>query len=99
MIYVFFFVGLFFINSLFLCIMIVVVHSIAICSIAICIANVPVPVMLNLVLSLDVIFFLLAMAAYQKELLSRQLLISEIRERGTLVRQMHADSRYLSWLR
>jgi len=94
MIYVFFFVGLFFINSLFLCIMLVVVHSIAIWF-----ANVPMPVMLNLIPSLDVIFFLLAMAAYQKELLSRQLFISEIRGRETLERQMHADSRYLNWLR
>lgn len=94
MIYVFFFVGLFFINSLFLCVIIVVVHSIMICF-----ANVPVPVILNLVPSLVVIFFLLAMATYQKELLSRQLFISEIRERETLERQVHADSRYLNWLR
>jgi signal transduction histidine kinase len=42
--------------------------------------------------SMITIFLLLTMAAYQKELLSRQLYVSELRER-------QKDGRYLQWLR
>jgi signal transduction histidine kinase len=44
-------------------------------------------------------FLLLAMAAYQKELISRQLFVSEGRERDALARQYQNDARYLDWLR
>jgi two-component system, OmpR family, sensor histidine kinase ChvG len=46
-----------------------------------------------------VIFSLLAMAAYQRERISRQLFLAEKRERAALRLQSLQDKRYLDWLR
>ena len=45
------------------------------------------------------LFLFVAMAAYQKELISRQLFVSEGRERESLARQNQTNARYLDWLR
>jgi signal transduction histidine kinase len=45
------------------------------------------------------LFFFIALAAYQKELISRQLFIQEEREREALARQNLSNARYLEWLR
>jgi signal transduction histidine kinase len=45
------------------------------------------------------LFLFIAMAAYQKELISRQLFVREGRERDALARQNQSNTRYLDWLR
>jgi signal transduction histidine kinase len=45
------------------------------------------------------IFLLFAVAAYQKELISRHLFVNERRERESMARRSQNDSRYLAWLR
>jgi diguanylate cyclase len=49
--------------------------------------------------SMLTIMLLISMAAYQKELISRQLFVSESRELEAITRQHLNDSRYLAWLR
>ncbi|MER8515544.1 ATP-binding protein [Mesorhizobium sp. M1060] len=49
--------------------------------------------------SLVVIFLLMGLSAYQKELISRQLYLTETRERERLARQTQQDARHLEWLR
>lgn len=45
------------------------------------------------------LFLFIAMAAYQKELISRHLFVREGREREALARQNQFNARYLDWLR
>lgn len=93
-IYAFFFSGLLFRYS-FPC-------SIAICTLYIlAITSVDLPPVLatSLKASLSVVFILLALAAYQKEFVSRQLYVTETREREALARQAQSDSRHIQWLR
>ncbi|WP_189545762.1 ATP-binding protein [Mesorhizobium sp. M2E.F.Ca.ET.209.01.1.1] len=49
--------------------------------------------------SLVVIFLLMGLSAYQKELISRQLFLTETRERERLSRQTQQDATHLEWLR
>ncbi|WP_457155549.1 sensor histidine kinase, partial [Mesorhizobium sp. P5_C1] len=49
--------------------------------------------------SLMVIVVILGLAAYQKELVSRRLFLTETRERERLSRQIQQDARHLQWLR
>jgi signal transduction histidine kinase len=58
------------------------------------------PIMgISMNISMFVIFLLLAMASYQKELISRQLFVTEKRERTALAQKNLQDIRYLDWLR
>jgi signal transduction histidine kinase len=50
-------------------------------------------------ISMITMFLLFAMAAYQKELISRQLFVSEIKEHEALTKQNYSNLRYLAWLR
>jgi signal transduction histidine kinase len=50
-------------------------------------------------ISMFVIFLLLAMAPYQKELNSRKLFVTENRERDALIQRSQRDERDLVWLR
>jgi signal transduction histidine kinase len=62
-------------------------------------ADIPIVIAIGISVQIVVIFLLLAMAAYQKELISRQLFVSERRERETLARQHEIDKSHLDWLR
>jgi signal transduction histidine kinase len=93
--YGFFFVGMMFRYSFPAGLFINIIYSIAIWTVA----DMPTIMKTSVNTSMIVIFFLLAMAAYQKELVSRQLFVSERRERNALARQSQSDRRYLDWLR
>jgi signal transduction histidine kinase len=92
--YSFFFVGLFFpygvcvgtfIAAVFLC--------------SLWTVDMPVAMGTSVVAATITIFLLITMAAYQKELFSRQLFVSEIRAKESAVRQAQQDGRYIDWLR
>jgi signal transduction histidine kinase len=93
-IYAFFFVGLFFRYAVATAVLANTIYSFAIWT-----ANLPAAMALAADISMCTILLLLAVAAYQKELISRQLFVSETREREAMVRQQQNDSRYLAWLR
>jgi signal transduction histidine kinase len=61
--------------------------------------DIPLGMGIGVNVSMVTILLLFAMAAYQKELISRQLFASELREREALTRQAQKDNRYLAWLR
>lgn len=92
--YGFFFSGLFFRYGFTAGAFINALYSFAIWSV-----DLPPAMGISVNISMIVIFLLLAMAAYQKELISRQLFVTEKRERATLARKSQRDSRYLGWLR
>jgi signal transduction histidine kinase len=71
----------------------------AIYSLAAWTAEMPFAIGIAVEVSLVTIFLLLAAAAYQKELLSRRLFVSDAREREAALRQSQSDKRYLAWLR
>jgi signal transduction histidine kinase len=68
-------------------------------SIAIWSIKIPLAVAFAVNMHMIVMLLLMAMAAYQRELISRQLFVSERREREALARQHEGDQRYLQWLR
>jgi signal transduction histidine kinase len=68
-------------------------------SIAIWSTKIPIAVAFVVNMHMIVMLLLMAMAAYQRELVSRQLFVSERREREALARQHERDQRYLQWLR
>jgi signal transduction histidine kinase len=92
--YSFFFVGLFFRNALGAGAFVNATYSFAIWTI-----DAPIAIALSTNILMITVFLLLAVAAYQKELISRQLFVSERRERDALARQHQSDARYLDWLR
>jgi signal transduction histidine kinase len=93
-IYSFFFVGLFFRYAIVAGVLTNAVYSLAIWT-----ADIPLAMSIAAVTSMATILLMLAMAAYLKELNSRQLFISETREREAIARQSQNDHRYLAWLR
>jgi signal transduction histidine kinase len=93
-VYSFFFVGLFFRYAL-----VAAALANAIYSLAIWATDIPLVMAFAAGVSMITILLMLAMAAYQKELISRQLFVSERREREAVARQSQNDSRYLAWLR
>jgi signal transduction histidine kinase len=68
-------------------------------SIAIWSIKIPLAVAFAVNMHMIVMLLLIAMAAYQRELVSRQLFVSERREREALARQHESDHRYLQWSR
>lgn len=94
-IYSFFFVGNLFMYAFPSALFINVLYCIAIWSSI----DMPIVMKMSVTTSMLVILLLLAMAAYQKELISRQLFVTEIREGRTLARQALTDRRNLDWLR
>jgi signal transduction histidine kinase len=92
--YSFFFAGLFFRYSLGAAAFVIAIFSLVIWTI-----DVPVATATATNIMMYTFFLLLAMAAYQKELISRQLFVSERREREALAKQHQSDARYLDWLR
>ncbi|WP_284278439.1 sensor histidine kinase [Mesorhizobium huakuii] len=93
-IYGFFFSGLFFRFSVIACLFSTLIYLFAILT-----ANLDGALTVSLVASLIVVFLLLALAAYQKEQLSRRLFVTETKARRALASQSRHDSRYLQWLR
>jgi signal transduction histidine kinase len=93
-IYSFFFVGLFFRYALGASLVVNTIYSVALWT-----THTPGIMKLAVNISMITTLLLLSMAAYQKELISRQLFVSEIREREALARQQEHDGRYLAWLR
>jgi signal transduction histidine kinase len=71
----------------------------AIYSLAFWTIDIPVPTRSSVGIAMTTIFLLFAVVAYQKELISRQLFVKEMRERETLTRQTQKDAQYLAWLR
>ena len=92
--YAFFFAGLFFRYGFAASAFVNAIYSVAIWTIDVSIA-----MAIAVDFSMIMMFLLFAMAAYQKELISRQLFVSETREREALARQNQSDTRYLLWLR
>jgi signal transduction histidine kinase len=92
--YAFVFTGLFFRHAF-----VAGVIANAIYSLAAWTAEIPFAMGIAVEVSLVTIFLLLAAAAYQKELLSRRLFVSDAREREAALRQSQSDRRYLAWLR
>lgn len=93
LIYGFFFTGLFFINAVYVALSVVVFYSFAIWSV-----DMKFAAAISLNTSLVVIFIMLALASYQKEVSSRQLFITETRQKELSARQRRSDARYLDWL-
>jgi signal transduction histidine kinase len=93
-IYSFFFSGLLFRNGFVAGCIFNSAYSFAIWS-----SDISTAIAIGVNIQIFVAFLLLAMAAYQKELISRQLFVSEARERKALVRQYQIDSHHLEWLR
>jgi signal transduction histidine kinase len=93
-VYSFFFVGLFFRYAIVAATVTNTIYVLAIWS-----ADIPLVMAIAAGSSIFTILLMLTMAGYQKELISRQLFVSEMREREAIARQSHNDSRYLAWLR
>jgi hypothetical protein len=93
-IYAFFFVGLFFRYAIVAATLTNLIYSVAIWT-----TDIPEAMRIAACISMITLLLMLAMAAYQKELISRQLFISETRERESIARQRQSDHRYLTWLR
>jgi signal transduction histidine kinase len=94
MAFCFFLIGLFFRYAFVAGLFINAIYSAAIWTI-----DLPDGMAVSLNISLGAIFFLFALAAYQKELISRQLFVSEAREHEAQAKQRQNDSRYIAWLR
>jgi signal transduction histidine kinase len=93
-IYSFFSIGLFFRYAISTAVLANAIYSLALWT-----TDLPLPTALAADISMCTILLMLAIAAYQKELISRQLFVSEMREREAMVRQQQNDRRYLAWLR
>jgi signal transduction histidine kinase len=93
-IYAFFFTGLFFRHGFAAAAFINTIFSVAIWT-----AAVGPALAITVNISMITMFMILTMVAYHKELVSRQLFVSETKERETLVRQNQKDTRHLAWLR
>ena len=94
MIYAFFFTGLLFRYSMLISVSISALYIFAVRSV-----ELPPVIATSLITSLCVILIFLALAAYQKEFSSRQLYLTEIRERQALAHQSQSDGRTIEWLR
>jgi signal transduction histidine kinase len=90
----FFLVGLFFRYAFIIGIFVNAIYSAAIWTV-----DLPDGMAISVDVSMITIFSLFALAAYQKELISRQLFVSESRERDAQAKQRQNDSRYIAWLR
>jgi two-component system sensor histidine kinase ChvG len=93
-VYSFVFVGLFFRYALAAAALVNAIYSVAVWT-----ADILPAMVFSVEISMITTLLVVAMAAYQRELVSRQLFVSEMREREALARQVHNDSRYLAWLR
>lgn len=95
LIYAFFFTGLFFRFASMAGLAVVSLYLVAIFESP----DTPVAIANSMETSLVVIFVIMGLCAYQKELISRQLYLTETRERERLSRQTQQDARHLEWLR
>jgi signal transduction histidine kinase len=92
--FAFFFSGLFFVHALISSAFVNGIYLLPIWTIGVPIAF---SVAVNSIML--TLFFFVAMAAYQRELTSRELFGSQKRERETLAKQVRSNTRYLEWLR